>query len=61
MKDKEVFELAKRLNEIDVERNKLDIEYNEIVQKLWDKIPSLKDDVNLQKVKVKSIEIDKKQ
>ena len=53
MEDKEVFELAQRLNEIMVQRNELDMEYNEIVEKLWGKIPSLKEDVNIQKVRIK--------
>ena len=48
LKDKSVFDLATRLNQIDVERQKLDIEYNAIVQELWDRIPSLKDDDNIQ-------------
>lgn len=56
MKEKTLLELANRLNEIEVERNKLDLEYNMIVNELWNRIPSLKDDVNLQKKKVRKYE-----
>lgn len=57
MKDKTLLELANRLNEIEVERNKLDLEYNMIVHELWNRIPSLKDDVNIQpKKKVRKYE-----
>jgi len=48
MKDKTILELATRINEIRVEQQKLEIEYNSIVKELWDRIPSLKDDPNLQ-------------
>ena len=47
------FKLVTRLNEIRKEQNKLDIEYNEIVNKLWDMIPTLKGDPNLEKKKGK--------
>ena len=50
MKDRELFELVQRLNEIMVLRNQLDIEYNQIVERLWEKVPSLKEDVNVQKL-----------
>lgn len=40
-------DLATRLNEINIERDRLDIEYNEIIQELWRRIPSVKDDPNL--------------
>ena len=60
LKDKTIKELVDRLNEINKEKDKLDIEiivlndeYDKIVKELWDRIPSLKDDPNLQKVKVK--------
>ena len=56
MKEKTLLELANRLNEIEVERNKLDLEYNMIVNELWNRIPSLKDDVNLQKKKGRKYE-----
>lgn len=47
------FKLVTRLNEIRAEQNKLDIEYNEIAHALWNMIPSLKDDPNIQLRKVK--------
>lgn len=61
MKNKSILQLATRLNEIEIERNKLELkmmdlnkEYNEIVYELWGRIPSLKDDIDMQpKVKVK--------
>lgn len=52
MKDKTTKELADRLNGIMIERNKLDLEYNQIVKELWDRIPSLKNDPNLELKKV---------
>ena len=55
MKDKTVKELADRLNQIMVEKNKLDIEYNTIVRELWDRIPSLTNDPNLELKKVRGI------
>ncbi len=58
-----VFDLITRLNEImkeqeqlELKKIKLDAEYNGIVQELWNIIPSLKDDVNLQKKKVRKYE-----
>lgn len=63
MKDKSVFELATRLNELTKELNNLELreitlinEYDEIVYELWRRIPTLKDDVDIQpkrKVRVK--------
>ena len=60
LKDKSIKELVDRLNEINKEKDKLDIEiivlndeYDRIVKELWNRIPKLKDDPNLQKVKVK--------
>lgn len=43
-----VFELCTRLNEINREMDNLEIEQNKIVKELWEMIPSLKDDVNIQ-------------
>lgn len=43
-----VLNLATRLNEINAERQKLDIEYNTIVHELWNRIPSLKDSADIQ-------------
>ena len=36
MKDKTILELAIRLNQIEKELNELQIEYNIIVQELWE-------------------------
>jgi hypothetical protein len=48
LKDKSIFELTVRLNQLDVERQKLDVEYNSIVHELWRRLPNLKEDVNIQ-------------
>lgn len=48
LKEKTTFELATRLNEIMKEQNALDLEFNSIVYELWDRVPSLKEDVNIQ-------------
>ena len=48
MNDQTVFELASRLNEIEKERYKLELEYNKIIHELWERIPALKNDVNIQ-------------
>lgn len=49
------FKLVNRLNEIRAEQNKLDMEHNEIVRTLWDMIPSLKNDPNIEIKKVKEL------
>lgn len=48
MKDKTIYELATRLNQIMIEQQRLEIEYNQIVYELWERIPSLKEDVDIQ-------------
>lgn len=48
-----IFNLVTRLNQIEIERNNLDLEYTKIIYELWDLIPSLKDDVNIQPAKPK--------
>ena len=55
MRNMTILQLVYRLNDIMVEQNKLEIksmelekEYNEIVYELWGRIPSLKDDENIQ-------------
>lgn len=48
LKEKSVYDLAMRLNIIMVEQQKLDLEYNAIVQELWDRIPSVKDSPDIQ-------------
>ncbi|MBO7614991.1 MAG: hypothetical protein J6T15_04785 [Bacilli bacterium] len=53
LKAKSVLELAKRLNEIDVMLRQLELEYNEIVDEIQERLPSLKEDKNLQKIKRK--------
>lgn len=63
MKDKSVYELATRLNELTKELNTLELreitlisEYDDIVYELWRRIPTLKEDADIQpkkKVRVK--------
>ena len=54
MQSKSLLELVRRLNEIEIEQNKLDIEHNQIVEELYKRLPPLRDDVNIQpKVRVK--------
>lgn len=61
LKDKSLKELADRLNEIMVERNQLDMEHNRIVHELWERIPRLKDDPNLEiKEEVKTLRLEPK-
>lgn len=55
LQDKTVYQLATRLNELMKERNKLELklmdidkEYNKIVYELWERIPSLKKDSDIQ-------------
>lgn len=48
LQDKTVFELASRLNEIDKEIRQLEIEHNCILQELYQRIPKLEGDQNLQ-------------
>lgn len=59
MKNRSILQLATRLNEIEIERNKLEMnlmqlnnEYNAIVYELWGRIPSLKEDVDMQPKKM---------
>lgn len=53
MKNKTTLQLVSRLNKINKEMNNLQIEYNKIVNELWERIPQLNDEVNIQKKKVK--------
>ena len=48
LENMELVDLAKRLNEIRWEQDKLEIEHNQIIKEIWNRIPSLKDDENLQ-------------
>lgn len=59
MKNRSIMQLATRLNEIEIEKNNLDMkmmelnnEYNAIVYELWGRIPSLKEDVDMQPKKM---------
>ena len=57
MRDKTTLELAFRINKIEKEIYDLEMEYNQIVEELKNRIPSLKDDVNIQpKKKVRKYE-----
>lgn len=47
IKDIPLIDLAHRLNQIRTEQQKLDMEYNQIVYELWDRIPSLENDENI--------------
>lgn len=51
-----LIDLAHRLNQIRVERQNLDIEYNQIIEELWKRIPNLKEDPNMQLKKVKRLD-----
>lgn len=54
LKQKSIRELVDRLNAIMVERDKLYIEYNQIVEELCARLPHLKDDENLKLKKIKN-------
>lgn len=56
MQDKTTYELVMRINQIMIERNKLDIEHNEIVKELQKRYPQLKDDENIQLIRRKDEE-----
>lgn len=66
--DKEtVYELATRLNRIMVETNELELkllvldkEYNDVVHKLWEQIPSLKNSVDIQPKPMRKVKERKK-
>lgn len=42
------FELCQRMNQINQEINELEIEHNQIIQELHNRLPHLKDDVDIQ-------------
>lgn len=48
LKEVQLIDLVHRLNQIEVEQQKLYLEYNLIVNELWDRIPSLQKDCNIQ-------------
>lgn len=54
LKNKSIQELANRLNQIMVERDRLYIEYAEILEELYKRLPNLKDDENLKLKKIKN-------
>lgn len=53
LKTTSLIDLINRLNQISVERTNLDLEYNNIVEELYDRFPDLKHDPNLEKIKIK--------
>lgn len=54
LEEKTIQELADRLNKIMVERDKLYIEYSQILEELCKRLPNLKDDENLKLKKIKN-------
>lgn len=48
-----LIDLINRVNQISVERLQLDLEYNNIMDELYKRFPDLKDDPNLEKIKIK--------
>ena len=48
LKQVPLIDLANRLNQIEIEKQKLDLEYNQIIYELWERIPPLKEDENMQ-------------
>lgn len=54
LESKSIQELADRLNQIMVERDKLYLEYSKIVEELCRRLPNLKDDENLKLKKIKN-------
>ena len=54
LEEKTIQELADRLNKIMVERDKLYIEYSQILEELYKRLPNLKDDENLKLKKIKN-------
>ena len=53
MQDKSTYELVMRINQLIKERDKIDIEHNEIVKELKRRMPQLKDDENIKLIKRK--------
>lgn len=54
LENKSIQELASRLNQIMVERDNLYIEYSQILEELYKRLPNLKDDENLKLKKIKN-------
>ena len=59
MKNKTTLELAFRLNEVARQIDKLEMEYNQIIDTLCERIETLKDDVNMQKKKSRKLKYTK--
>ena len=53
LKKTSLVDLINRINQISVERLNLDLEYNNIIEELYERFPDLKDDPNLEKIKIK--------
>jgi len=53
LKHTSLIDLINRINQISVEKMNLDLEYNSIVEELYVRFPDLKDDPNLEKIKIK--------
>lgn len=53
MKDKSTYELVMRINQLMKERDKIDMEHNEIVKELQRRMPQLKDDENIKLIRRK--------
>ena len=54
LENKSIQELADRLNQIMIERDKLYIEYSYILEELYKRLPNLKNDENLKLKKIKN-------
>lgn len=54
LENKTIQELADRLNKIMVERDKLYIEYSQILEELCKRLPNLKDNEDLKLKKIKN-------
>jgi hypothetical protein len=54
LEEKTIQELADRLNKIMVERDKLYIEYSQILEELCKRLPNLKDNEDLKLKKIKN-------
>lgn len=53
LKHTSLIDLINRINQISVEKLNLDLEYNSIIEELYVRFPDLKDDPNLEKIKIK--------
>jgi hypothetical protein len=53
MQDKTTYELVMRINQLMKERDKIDMEHNEIVKELQRRMPQLKNDENIKLIKRK--------